>query len=368
MRKNTPTIATVAWKDHALELLDQTKLPGETVFIRLSTIEEVYEAIQSLRVRGAPAIGVTAAYGLYLGMRAENPPSAAAFFALLAEKIEYLAAARPTAVNLFWAMQNLRDRLAAREETDITRLKEGLLALARALHEDDRQRCEGMATHGQAVIAPGARILTHCNTGALATGGIGTALGVIIRAHQLGKHVHVFANETRPVLQGARLTVWELTQTGVPFQLTCDSMGAALMQQKKVDLVILGADRIAADGSVANKIGTYNLAVLAHYHQIPFYVVAPLSTFDRSIASGRDIPIEVRSEEEIRRVMNQCLITVPDAPCWNPAFDVTPPELITGIVTEKGIITPPYPENIESAFATGSQEAGLLINSDKLNS
>lgn len=367
MRKKTPTIAAVAWKDNSLELLDQTKLPGETIFIRLTTIEAVYEAIRSLRVRGAPAIGITAAYGLYLGMCDEDPPSAAAFFALLAQKIEYLAAARPTAVNLFWAMQSLRDRLAAAEETDIIRLKEGLLARALELHEDDRQRCERMAAHGQAVVGPKTRILTHCNTGALATGGIGTALGVIIRAHQLGKQIHVYANETRPVLQGARLTAWELTQARVPFQLTCDSMGAALMQQKKVDLVILGADRIAADGSVANKIGTYNLAVLAHYHQIPFYVVAPLSTFDRTIANGRSIPIEVRSEEEIRRVMNQCLITVPDAPCWNPAFDVTPPDLVTGIITEKGIITPPYPQNIESAFAEHTDETDLLINSGNSN-
>ncbi len=345
-------IKAVEWIDDHLRLLDQTLIPTQTVYKEIQTIEEIYEAIRKLRVRGAPAIGITAAYGLYLGMRTENPSSRTEFFQLLEGYIQYLAGARPTAVNLFWAMEALKQRLQKTSGNDVKALTKKLLELAREVHEDDRQRCDAMADHGQDVVPVGARILTHCNTGALATGGIGTAFGVIYRAHQLGKNVSVFADETRPLLQGSRLTVWELMMAKIPVTLICDNMAAALMQQGKVDLAIVGADRIAADGSVANKIGTYNVALLAKHHGIPFYVAAPLSTFDRSISSGKDIPIETRPEDEVRKVFNQCQITVPDVPCWNPAFDVTPPELVSGIITEKGIVYPPFTESIKRIFAT----------------
>ena len=343
-------VQAVSWTEDRLQLIDQTLLPEETVYLRLQSIEEAFEAIQKLRVRGAPAIGITAAYGLYLGMRNLSFPSKKAFFEKLQEHVEYLSSARPTAVNLSWALQNLKSQLENIADDNIETLKARLLQLAIDLHEDDRRRCDEMAGHGQEVVAPNARVLTHCNTGALATGGIGTAFGVIYRAHQLGKNVEVYAGETRPVLQGARLTIWELHAANIPARLICDSMAAALMQQKKVDMVITGADRIAADGSVANKIGTYSLAALARYHQIPFYAAAPLSTFDLQISDGKDIPIEIRNSDEIRNIRGKCRITVADVPCWNPAFDVTPPELVSGIITEKGVIYPPYPANIKDVF------------------
>jgi methylthioribose-1-phosphate isomerase len=345
-------IHAVAWKNDCLELLDQTLLPETTRYLEVRRIEEAFEAIQKLRVRGAPAIGITAAYGLYLGMRANPARSRDDFLQKLKEKIDYLAAARPTAVNLFWAMEELRAKLEQQPDTDPEMLKQRLLDFAIALHDDDRQRCEAMARHGQHVVPQNAHIVTHCNTGALATGGIGTAFGVIYEAHRSGKNVHVYADETRPVLQGARLTMFELAAANIPSQLICDSMAATLMRRKQVHLVIVGADRIAADGSVANKIGTYSLAVAAKYHGVPFYVAAPLSTFDLAISRGSEIPIEIRDQDEIRRVFNKSLITLPEAQCWNPAFDVTPPELITGIITERGIVRPPYLENIRSIFGS----------------
>ncbi|RMF60866.1 MAG: S-methyl-5-thioribose-1-phosphate isomerase [Calditrichaeota bacterium] len=343
-------IKAVEWKESYLQLIDQTLIPSATVYKKITTIEETFEAIRNLRVRGAPAIGITAAYGLYLGMRESKASTREEFLAELSRHIEYLAEARPTAVNLFWAMDEIKERLHRSQTRDVNALKKELLTIALEIHEDDRQRCEEMANYGQEVIPEGARIITHCNTGALATGGIGTAFGVIYRAHQLGKQVSVFADETRPVLQGARLTVFELMEAGIPTTLICDNMAAALMQQRKVDLAIVGADRIAMDGSVANKIGTYNLAVLAKYHGIPFFVAAPLSTIDPEIHSGKDIPIETRPEDEIRKVFNQCLITVPSVPCWNPAFDVTPPELVSGIITEKGVLKPPYTKSIQEVL------------------
>lgn len=343
-------IEAFTWKNDYLELLDQTQLPENVCRLKIETIESVFEAIQVLRVRGAPAIGITAAYGLYLGTRSLQTASREQFFSTLDEKIAFLAAARPTAVNLFWAMEEVKQRLMCSPETDGAALSKQLLVLATELHEDDRRRCIGIAEHGRPLIPQNARILTHCNTGALATGGMGTALGVIIQAHRDGKNVHVYADETRPLLQGARLTMWELASENIPSQLICDGASAALMRQGKVDLVIVGADRIAADGSAANKIGTYHAAIAAKYHAIPFYVAAPLSTFDMSIASGNDIPIEERGADEVRRVFAKTLITLPDADCWNPAFDVTPPELIAGIITECGVLTAPYSENIRNAI------------------
>ena len=346
----TTTSEPIAWKNDCLEILDQTLLPGTIHFLQLNLIEQAFEAIQKLRVRGAPMIGITAAYGLYLGLRGLSFGSSDALFVALDEKIAYLSRARPTAVNLFWALQEVKSKLtselAAGTPSSPEALQRRLLELAIDLHEDDRRRCDAMADHGQEVVPHGARILTHCNTGALATGGIGTAFGVIHRAQQLGKKIHVYADETRPVLQGARLTMWELAREGISSQLICDNMASTLMRKGQVDLVILGADRITTDGSAANKIGTYGVAVAAHYHKIPFYVAAPISTFDLDVHHGDEIPIEERDPEEIRRVFNQTLITLPDARCWNPAFDVTPPELISGLITERGIIRAPYEVNI----------------------
>lgn len=341
-------IEAFTWKQDHLELLDQTQLPDRATRLKIETIEQMFEAIQILRVRGAPAIGITAAYGLYLGMRNAPVVSRQEFFTQLDRKIAYLASARPTAVNLFWAMAEVRRRLESLPGAAPGELQSGLLELAIELHADDRERCSAMARHGAALIPDNARILTHCNTGVLATGGMGTALGVIHQAHLDGKKVHVFADETRPLLQGARLTMWELANASIPGQLICDGASAALMRQGKVDLVIVGADRIAADGSAANKIGTYHAAIAARYHNVPFYVAAPLSTFDMTLASGHEIPIEERNPEEIRNVFGKAMITLPDAACWNPAFDVTPPELITAIITEQGILTAPFTETIRT--------------------
>ena len=347
----------ISWQNDALEIIDQTVLPETVRVLQLTQIDEAFEAIQKLRVRGAPMIGITAAYGLHLGMRHHSFASPAAFFETLDSKIAYLSSARPTAVNLFWALQAVKSKLAAEIESGLLAgsaapvgelLSQRLLELALAIHEDDRCRCDAIAGHGQEIVPHGARILTHCNTGALATGGIGTAFGVIHRAHALGKGIHVYADETRPLLQGARLTMWELAAAGIPAQLLCDNMAAALMKQGKVDLVIVGADRITTDGSAANKIGTYGLAIVASYHRVPFYVAAPVSTFDLAAHRGDEIPIEMRAEDEVRHVFNRTLITLPAAGCWNPAFDVTPPELIAGIITERGVLRPPYDEKIRA--------------------
>jgi methylthioribose-1-phosphate isomerase len=358
-------IAALAWKDDCLEILDQTQLPKRTCYRQLHRIEEVYEAIQTLRVRGAPAIGITAAYGLYLGMRQVAAESRKDFFRVLQDKVRCLASARPTAVNLSWALAEVQRQLQALPAEDVVALRERLLALAVALHEDDRRRCQAIAEHGQQLVPAGAHILTHCNAGALATGGIGTALGIVYLAHERGRQVRVFADETRPLLQGARLTMWELTQAGVPAQLICDNMAAALMGQKQVDLVIVGADRIAADGSVANKIGTYSLAIAAQYHGIAFYVAAPLSTFDSATPTGAQIPIEMRDEDEVRRVFHRMLITLPQARCWNPAFDVTPPELVTAIITERGLVRPPYEQTIRALLAGPPQLQGRVGRLDE---
>lgn len=345
-------IQSIEWhKDH-LRIIDQTQLPLKSEYIDLYTVEDVFESIQKLKIRGAPAIGIIAGYGLFLSVLNKSFSDENNFFNYLENQINYLASARPTAVNLEWSLLRIKTEIKNTAGSGTAKLKENLFEIAKKIHTEDKERCKGIAEHGQEIIAADSRILTHCNTGALATGGMGTALGIVHQAHILGKKVEVFATETRPLLQGARLTVWELFQSEIPVNLICDDMAAWLMNQQMVDLVIVGADRITADGSTANKIGTYNLAILSKYHDIPFYIAAPLSTFDMSLSSGRDIPIEIREENEVRMVFNQYLITVPRVKCWNPAFDVTPPDLISGIITEKGIIRPPYTKNIEKVFNT----------------
>jgi methylthioribose-1-phosphate isomerase len=311
----------------AVVLLDQRRLPEDEVELRLESAAEVAAAIRSLAVRGAPAIGVAAAYGY--AVAAEHGED-------LDEAYEVLASARPTAVNLRWALDAMRDDPTAER--------------ARGIHEEEVERCRRMAAHAAGLVAPGARVLTHCNAGGLATGGYGSALGAIRAAWEGGLVERVWVDETRPLLQGSRLTAWELESLGIPFAVIADSAAASLMRAGEVDCVFTGADRIAANGDTANKIGTYGVAVLAREHGIPFYVAAPLSTIDLNTADGSKIPIEERSAKEVTHVGGSQL--APEgAAVWNPAFDVTPHELIAGIITEKGIVRPPYVETLKRAFA-----------------
>ncbi len=335
--------------DGYLRILDQTRLPGEVAYLECREVATVWEAIRSLRVRGAPAIGIAAAYGVCLGLGG-SCSSTSELLRQVEEHANYLATARPTAVNLFWALERMKKRAEALADSPPFEFRSALLEEAFAIHREDRQMCEAIGRWGASLIPTSARILTHCNTGALATGGIGTALGVIYTAFLQGKKVHVYADETRPLLQGARLTMWELLQWGVPATVICDSMAAVLMRQGKVELVLVGADRIAANGDTANKIGTYNLAVVARRHGVPFYVAAPSSTFDLSLPTGDSIPIEERPPEEVLCPLG-LRIAPEGASAWNPAFDVTPAELITAIICEKGIIQPVQPETIASTLA-----------------
>lgn len=344
-------IKTIEWTtENRLRLLDQTKLPVEETYVVLDALDAVIEAIYSLRVRGAPAIGVSAAYGMVIAAKSITETNLSIYLSKLRNLADQLIDARPTAVNLAWAVESIMTDLTKQPPNSTADIPNSILEKAKAIHADDIHRCNAMADHGQSVIPHDARILTHCNTGYLATAGIGTALGVIFRAHEQGHVQMVYADETRPLLQGARLTAWECMKMGVPHTLVSDNMAAALMKQGMVDLVIVGADRIASDGSAANKIGTYGVAVLAQHHQIPFYVAAPLSTFDMDLVSGEEIPIEDRHPDEVRNVFQKCLISSPDTPCWNPAFDVTPPHLITGIITEKGLLKPSFVQSIAHAF------------------
>jgi methylthioribose-1-phosphate isomerase len=330
-----PPPATLRWEggaDGHLVLLDQTRLPGEIVELHCQTVEDVWQAIKRLSVRGAPAIGIAAAYGVCLASRGVNPRGPI-------EACDYLATSRPTAVNLFWALERMRRVVRESADADASQLAERLLAEARAIHDEDRQMCAAIGRHGADLLADlpeGAGILTHCNAGALATGGDGTALAVIFELARRGKRPHVWVDETRPLLQGSRLTAWELAQRGINCTLICDSMAAQVMREGRVQAVVVGADRIAANGDAANKIGTYGVAVLAKAHDIPLYVAAPTSTFDASIASGEQIPIEQRAGEEIA-----CGFGVRTAPekvdVYNPAFDVTPSRLIKAIITESGV-------------------------------
>jgi methylthioribose-1-phosphate isomerase len=330
-----------------LQLLDQTRLPTEAIYLDCRTIEDVWYAIKRLSVRGAPAIGVAAAYGVCVGVKQGRGVD---------EVCDYLATSRPTAVNLFWALERMRN-VSRRSEPSPGPSLQGrgnelitaLLAEARAIHDEDRQQCAAMARHGADLLAEtipdGGGILTHCNTGPLCSGGQGTALAVVIELARRGKHPHVWADETRPLLQGARLTMWECQQYGVDATLICDSVAAQVMREGRIQAVITGADRIAANGDTANKIGTFSVATLARVFGIPFYVAAPATTFDLSIATGSDIPIEQRAAEEITEAFGTR--TAPeDARVYNPAFDVTPAELIAAIITDRGVIRPVNKENV----------------------
>ena len=322
----------IRWEDSALYLLDQTRLPAAEDWLRYTDYRQVANAIQTMVVRGAPAIGITAAYAMVLAAQ-EN---AGDFPAAMSQAKAVLAASRPTAVNLFWALDRM-EKLWLSAGPDLPRLEEE----ARAIHREDVQMNETMGKAGAELVPQGARILTHCNAGALATGGYGTALGVIRAAHAQGKVSMVYADETRPLLQGARLTAYELVRDRIPVTLICDDMAGYLMSQGNVDLVVVGCDRMAANGDFANKIGTYSLAVLAKHHGIPFYTALPSSTIDLSIPDGSHIPVEQRSSEEV-----SCFAGVQTGPVgvqtWNPAFDVTPHELLTAVITERGVLRPPF--------------------------
>lgn len=333
----------------ALVLLDQTLLPGEERWLRLDRVAPICDAIRRLAVRGAPAIGIAAAYGLVVGLLDEEAPAAdlAGRFAWASAR---LAATRPTAVNLRWALARGAEAFAPLAGRSPLEAAAALLDWARALHADDAERNRRMAAHGAALFSPGDRALTHCNAGALATGGVGTALGVLVAAHRQGRLASVWVDETRPLLQGARLTAWELLRAGVPHRLVTDSMVGALVARGLVDRVIVGADRIAANGDFANKIGTYTVAVLAHRHGVPFYVAAPLSTFDAATASGAAIPIEERAGREVTELAGARTAPV-GTEGFNLAFDVTPAELVTAIVCEAGVLRPPFDAAIAAALS-----------------
>lgn len=328
---------TITWKNNKVRIIDQTRLPLKLVYLDLDTVRGLWWAVKSLKVRGAPALGIAAAFGVVLGMRNSGAKTFARFKKELQRVSAYLKSARPTAVNLFWALERMEELVAANACKSIPSLKRLLLEDALKIVQEDKDVCRSMASFGAGLIKNRDCILTHCNAGALATADYGTALGVIYKAKEQGKRIRVFVDETRPVLQGSRLTAWELLKHKVDVTLICDNMAAQLMREGKIDKILVGADRIAANGDAANKIGTYSLAVLADFHRIPFYVVAPVSTFDLRIKSGRDIPIEQRDPQEVRRVFGR-QIAPANVKVYNPAFDVTPHRLISAIITECGIL------------------------------
>lgn len=339
----------VQWKKGKLALLDQTQLPQDKCVNYYTDYRQVAEAISTMKVRGAPAIGVTAAYGLALAALSYEGTDKNEFLSLLKVAKELLGGTRPTAVNLFWALNRMESVWLNNLQMTVEQLRILLEQEAIAIDQEDLDMNKKMGALGNSLIPPKANILTHCNAGALATAGYGTALGVIRAAHDDGKNIHVFADETRPLLQGARLTVWELMEDNIPVTLITDSMAAYLMQQKKIDLVIVGADRITSCGDVANKIGTYGLAVLAKYHDIPFYVIAPLSTIDMSLGCGSQIPIEERHHDEVRN-LGGVRVAPEGAKVYNPAFDVTPSCLISAIITDCGILKPPYERHLSDIY------------------
>ena len=340
-------IPTIEWADGRIHLIDQTLLPNEFNQIYCDDVESVWEAIKSLRVRGAPAIGIAGALGAVLGIWKSKTTNYSDFAAELKKVTDYLATSRPTAVNLFWALERIKQTAEKHKNLEIAQLKNALLDEAQSIIEEDRARCRAIGQHGLDLIGNGDTILTHCNAGGLATSDYGTALAVMFSAHESGKNISVYADETRPLLQGARLTAWELMQAGIDVTLICDNMAAQVMKEGKIQSVIVGADRIAANGDTANKIGTYNVAILAKAHDIPFYVAAPTSTLDLSLETGNLIPIEQRAAEEVTEGFGSR--TAPEGvKVYSPAFDVTPAHLITAIITEKGIAHPPYEKSLAS--------------------
>jgi len=347
-------LKTIEWssKKDVCVLIDQTQLPLKLIYKNIKTIEEMFDAIKVLKVRGAPAIGIAGAFGVYLGIRnISNQTKTSEFVSILNKKADYLASSRPTAVNLFWAINRvmIKAKTLADLNLSIPEIKKGLLEEALKILYEDKRMCRKIGENGLPLLKKIKAILTHCNAGGLATSELGTALAPIYVAAEQGRLIHVFADETRPLLQGARITAFELQKAGIPVTVICDNMAATVMARGLVDAVIVGADRIAANGDTANKIGTYGVAVLAKTHNIPFYVAAPASTFDLSIKSGKEIPIEERNSEEIT-----CGFGKQTAPygikVFNPAFDVTPAKYISAFITDRGVIAPPFLQNLKKAF------------------
>ena len=339
-------IKTLEWTSEGVRFIDQTRLPTEEVYVLCRTYQEVADAIRDMIVRGAPAIGVAAAMGIALGMKQSNAGNAKALRSEFDQICQIMAATRPTAVNLFWAIRRMTEEFDAVASQPLDQIKAALLQEAQQMYVEDIAANEAMGRHGATLMPSSGGVLTHCNAGALATCGYGTALGVIRAAVEAGKQIHVFADETRPFLQGSRLTAWELTKDGIKTTLIADNMAGAMMRQGKIKAVVVGADRIAANGDVANKIGTYTVAVLAKEHGIPFYVAAPWSTVDLNTPTGDQIPIEQRSPREITHHAGKQI--APDGVLVeNPAFDVTPSKYVTAIITERGIARTPYVESLK---------------------
>jgi len=343
-------IVTIGWENNKVKLIDQTRLPAELKYIYIDNLKDLWQAIKMLKVRGAPALGAAAGLGMYLGIRDSKAKDFSEFSKELDKVARYIASCRPTARNLFWGVERSCSVAVKNRNKPVAAIKELLLDDALAIIEEDRIACRKIGLYGAKLIKNNDTILTVCNAGILATIDYGTALGVIYRAKEEGKNPKVYACETRPILQGARLTSWELNQKGVDVTLICDNMAATLMKDGKINKVVAGADRIAANGDAANKIGTYSLAVLAAYHKIPFYIAAPGSTFDLALKTGKDIPIEMRGREEVTGLFFKRPIAGPDIKIFNPAFDVTPHDLIIGIITEKGLVRPPYGKNIKKVL------------------
>lgn len=342
-------MTSIKFKNQNLFYLDQRKLPAKEKWLCCRSLDDAFSAIKQLRVRGAPLIGVFAAYAVFIASKS-FPEEKAKFLSAAATAIRRLKSSRPTAVNLFWALKRIEKIIEKNKNRGVARIKECILSEAKKIHSQDIALCRRMASFGLELVKRGDKILTHCNTGFLATSGEGTALSVIFKANRAYRDIEVYADETRPLLQGSRLTAWELAKEKVNYRLICDNMAAWLMAKGKINKVFLGADRIAANGDAANKIGTYSVAVLAKYHKIPFYMVAPFSSFDLSIAAGTGIKIEERNPQEVRQILGN-YIAPKKAKVANPAFDVTPNKLISAIVSDKGIIYPPFKKNIKKILS-----------------
>jgi len=342
-------VDTIAWTGQSVRIIDQTLLPAELRYLEIGDVETLWEAIKTLRVRGAPAIGIAAALGIYLGVRNSHARDFQAFSAELNRVCEHLGSARPTAINLFWALRRVQGLVERLHDRPVEQIKHAILDEALDMIEEDHRVCRSIGRHGAELLKDGDSILTHCNAGGLATAGYGTALAPVFVAAEQGKRIRVFAGETRPLLQGARLTTWECKQAGIPVTLLSDSMAATVLAQGMVQAVLVGTDRTVANGDVANKVGTLGLAVLAREFRVPFYVAAPLSSIDMTIASGDDVPIEQRSPDEVTHAFGR-RIAPEGIEVYNPAFDVTPHRYVTALITERGLVRPPLGEGLRRLF------------------
>lgn len=347
-------ISTISWDDGRIKLIDQTELPTKLKYIYCSDVKCIWQAIKTLKVRGAPALGIAGAFGTVVGIQRSKARNFEEFQKELNQVTDFIATSRPTAVNLFWALNRMKEKAQACRDKSVSELKKILLQTALDIFEEDRRICREIASHGVGLLEDGDTVLTHCNAGALATADYGTALGIIYKAHEQGKKISVYADETRPLLQGARLTTWELKRAKIDVTLICDNTAAVVMKQGKVKKVLIGADRIASNGDTANKIGSYNLALVAKAHNIPFYVAAPTSTFDLTLPSGNGIPIEERDGKEVTEGFGK-RIAPEEIKVYSPAFDVTPNHLITAIITEKGIAYPPYEKTLHRIRMEGTK-------------